>query len=65
MSLANQISLFVEQLPERNQIILLELVKAMISPDDLLSDEDIADIEQARAEYARGESVPHNAINWN
>ena len=65
MSLANQISLFVEQLPERNQIILLELVKAMISPDDLLSDEDIADIEQARAEYARGETIPHEAINWN
>jgi len=44
MSLANQISLFVEQLPERNQIILLELVKAIISPDDVLSEEDIADI---------------------
>ena len=30
---------------------VLEPVKTMISPDDILSDEDIADIEQARAEF--------------
>ena len=38
--------------------------KTMISPDDILTDEDIADIEQARVEFARGEAIPVNAINW-
>ena len=65
MSLAKQISSFVEQLPEKNQALVLELVKTMVSPDDVLSDEDIADIKQARAEFERGEFVRHDAINWN
>jgi len=34
------------------------------SPDDILTDEDIVDIEQARAEFARGEAIPVSAINW-
>ena len=37
----------------------------MLSPDDILTKEDIADIEQARAEFARGEYVRHKEINWN
>ena len=65
MSLAKQINSFVEQMPEKNQAILLELVKTMISPDDVLTDEDVADIKQARAEFARGEYVRHEDINWN
>ncbi|MDR1748957.1 MAG: hypothetical protein LBR47_07840 [Spirochaetaceae bacterium] len=65
MSLAQQINLIVEQMPEKKQILLLELVKTMVSPDDILSDEDITDIEQARAEFARGEFVRHEDINWN
>jgi len=36
----------------------------MISPDDILTDEDITDIEQARAEFARGEAIPASVINW-
>jgi len=38
--------------------------KQLISPDDVLTDEDIADIEQARFEFARGEYVRHENINW-
>jgi len=64
MSLTQQITAMVEQMPEKNQILLLELLKTMISPDDVLTDEDIADIETARAEIARGEYVMHNDINW-
>lgn len=26
--------------------------------------DDLADIQRARAEYASGQTVPHNAINW-
>ena len=65
MSLAKQITSIVEQMPEKNQVLVLELVKAMVSPDDVLSDEDIADIKQARAEFARGEFVRHEDIDWN
>ena len=65
MSISSQISSFVEQMPEKNQAILLELVKTMISSDDVLSDDDIVDIEKARKEYASGETIPHSAVNWN
>jgi len=65
MTIAKQISSVVEQLPERSQAIILELVNTMISSDDILTDEDVADIKQAREEYARGDVVPHSAVNWN
>ena len=64
MSIAEQINVIVEQMPEKRQSLILELIKTMISPDDILTDEDIADIEQARAEFARGEAIPASAINW-
>ena len=63
MSLAQEISLLVEQLPETEQRLILELVKR-INPDDLLSPEDISDIQEARAEYARGETVSDSAVHW-
>lgn len=52
MSLAQQINIIVEQLPEKNQMLVLELLKTMVSVDDILSDADIADIKKARAEFA-------------
>jgi len=64
MSIAEQINIIVEQMPERRQSLILELLKNMMSPDDILTEEDIADIKQARAEYARGEAIPLSAINW-
>ena len=64
MTLAQQINMIIEQMPEKNQALLLELIKTMISPDDVLTDEDIADIKQARAEFSRGEYVRHEDIGW-
>jgi hypothetical protein len=64
MSVAEQISEIVAQMPQKNQVLILELVKTMISPDDVLTDEDIADIEQARAEFDRGEFVRDDEIDW-
>jgi len=64
MSIAEQINVIIEQMPEKRQSLILELIKTMISPDDILTDEDIADIEQARAEFAHGEAIPANVINW-
>ena len=65
MSLTKQINTIVKQMPKKNQALVLELVKTMASPDDILSDVDIMDIKQARAEFARGEFVRHEDINWN
>ena len=64
MSIAEQIKTLVEQMPEKNQMLVFELTKAMISPDDILTDEDIADIKQARSDFARGEYVRHEDIKW-
>lgn len=65
MSLAQQINSIVEQMPETKQALLLALVRTMVSPDDILSEEDIADIGEARAEFVLDESVRHEDINWN
>lgn len=65
MSLTEQISTIIEQMPEKNQMLVFELVKTMISPDDTLTNEDIEDIKQARSEFACGEYVRHEDINWN
>ncbi|MDR2166748.1 MAG: hypothetical protein LBE35_02720 [Clostridiales bacterium] len=64
MTLVQQINEIVEQMPERKQGILFELVQTMLSPDDTLSEKDINDIKQARAEFARGEYVLHEDIDW-
>jgi hypothetical protein len=64
MNMTEQISAIIEQMPEKKQILVFELVKTMISPDDILTNEDIEDIRQARAEYARGEYTRHEDIKW-
>ena len=63
MSIVQQINLMVEQLPEIEQRLILELIRR-INPDDNLTADDIADIEEARAEYERGETVTEAAIKW-
>ena len=65
MSIARQINNIIEQMPEQKQALVLKLVKTMISSDEMLTEEDIADIEQARLEYAQGETINHDQINWN
>lgn len=44
---------------------LARYTQCMVSSDDILTEEDIADVEQARAEFVRGEFVQHKDINWN
>jgi hypothetical protein len=45
-------------------IIIYSKQAVKVSPDDILTDEDVADIKQARAEFARGEFTRHEDINW-
>lgn len=53
----------IDCLPETEQTLLLEIARRFL-PDDVATPEDLADIQQARAEYASGQTVPHSAINW-
>ena len=53
-----------DEMLEKRQFLILKLIKIIISPEDILTEKDIADIEQARAEYARGEAMPASTINW-
>jgi hypothetical protein len=64
MLISEQIGAVLEQLPEERQRLILEVAKNMLPSDDILTDEDIADIKQARAEFARGEYVRYEDINW-
>ncbi len=53
----------IDCLPETEQSLLLEIARRFL-PDDIATPDDLEAIQQARAEYADGQTVPHNAINW-
>lgn len=53
----------IDYLPEKEQTLLFEIAKRFIS-DDIATEDDISAIQTARKEYANGETVNHNAINW-
>ena len=59
----NQLVSMIDYLPEQEQMLLLEIVKRFMS-DDVATPDDLQAIEAARAEYANGETVSHDAINW-
>lgn len=48
----------IDCLPEREQSLLPEIARRFL-PDDVEA------IREARAGYAGGQTVPHEAINWN
>ncbi len=54
----------IDCLPEEDQVLLFEIVKRFL-PEDAATADDLAAIKEAREEYARGETIPHEAINWN
>lgn len=54
----------IDCLPESEQSLLLEIATRFL-PDDVATPDDLDAIRTARAEYARGKAVPHEAINWN
>ncbi len=54
----------IDCLPETEQSLLLEIARRFL-PDDMATPDDLEAIQTARAEYARGQTVPHEAINWN
>lgn len=58
-----QLATVIDFLPEPEQLLLLEIARRFL-PDDIASPEDLEDIRQARTEYLNGETVSHDAINW-
>lgn len=54
----------IDCLPETEQSLLLEIARRFL-PDDVATPDDIEAIRGARAEYEAGQTIPHEAINWN
>ncbi len=53
----------IDCLPETEQSLLLEIARRFL-PDDVATPDDLEAIRKARAEYARGQTVSHEAIHW-
>jgi hypothetical protein len=56
MITTKQISELVELLPDYKKVLIFELAKCLVA-DDVATPEDLAAIQKARDEYARGECV--------
>ena len=59
----NQLVDVIDVLPEAEQALLLEIA-CRFMPDDVATPGDLEAIAAAREEYARGETISHDAINW-
>ena len=68
MPISQQIAQMVDALPDADQTLALALVKKLVlawDPDFVkLTPAEKAELEQAEREFANGETVPHEAINW-
>ena len=53
----------IDCLPETEQSLLLEIARRFL-PDDVATPDDLEAIQEARAEYAGGQTVSHETINW-
>ena len=53
----------IDCLPEQEQTLLFEIAKRFVT-DDVATKDDILAIQTARKEYTNGETVSHNAIDW-
>lgn len=63
LTVRKQIDEMLDYIPEREQLIIFEIVKRF-APDDVATADDLEAIKEARQEYASGQTVNHNAINW-
>ena len=53
----------IDCLPEAEQQLLLEIARRFL-PDDVATPDDLEAIRTAHEEYARGETIPFENINW-
>lgn len=59
----NQLVEMIDCLPEQEQVLVFEIVKRFV-PDDVATADDLQAIQEAHEEYAKGQTVSHDAINW-
>lgn len=64
MPIKNQLLDVIDILPEAEQALLLEIARRFL-PDNIATPDDLEAHKAAIEEYANGETVPHEAINWN
>ena len=57
------IALMYEQLTEKEQLIIAELIYRLL-PDDIATPADLAAIAESQADYERGETISHSDIDW-
>lgn len=50
-------------LNEQEKFVVIEIMKRFL-PDNVATDEDLQDIENARIEYMNNETTSHNDIDW-
>ena len=53
----------IDCLPETEQSLLLQVALRFIA-DDVATTEDLDDIQAAREDYERGETISHDASIW-
>lgn len=63
MPIKNQLLDVIDILPETEQALLLEIARRFL-PDDIATPDDLEAHKIAVKEYANGETVPHDAVNW-
>ena len=67
--LAQNAAKMLDMLPAAEQALAYEMLKRIVlawDPDyTKLTEEEANTLAAAEAEVARGETVPHDAINWN
>lgn len=66
MSVKTEITEMVNLIPEAELPIILEVIRHFVPFDseDMVTEDDIAAHDEAMREYEAGETVEHDAINW-
>lgn len=66
MTVKAQIFEMVERIPDVELPTVLDVVRHFVpvSLEDMATAEDLAAHDEAMREYRAGETVPHDAINW-
>ena len=60
---AQNVAQMYDQLSEREQSIIAELIYRLL-PDDIATPDDLRAIAKSQADYERGEIVSHDDIDW-
>ena len=60
---AQNVAQMYDQLSEREQSIIAELIYRLL-PDDIVTPDDLIAIAESQKDYERGETVSHDDIDW-